>query len=472
MRARSVLGVFVLSQLGLSAAGAPARAEEGMRLEGIVDEGLHALVLRSRRRTDEHRVHVAAQVGGGGFVGPWAEGYRPIHVGLELGFGLHEAPNRTLAVASDTKLYYGVNQAQWADTRPLDLSGRHRLRGVWGWPAVERSSRAGHPFVDLELEGRFDHASRFDTTFLRKELGADAFRDAHVTGKLTPMVGVGKGAALGLSLSSTLGQLAWESRDQGFTEGSQTRLGARAALSFVPREREISRGSIDLGAVTVERTWVTPAPASPLAPVLGRKTVDRLEVRGFDAHLYGMVDRSVRLWLSASGGGALLHDREAARERFVLVGHLGAQIAGDLGRGDELRLGIYGGRTGFAMPDGSALAAKVRTEVVVEVTAGEGRFGLSGRSVVEHLEIDAGEKPLDLGLSMGNSTDLWVRLAGEGGRRRENRPRVVLGARGSVSSRCFASASPMSLDELCMEAGGYLRAVLDVAKEQLGRSSE
>lgn len=448
-----------------------ARAEEGMRFEGLVDEGLHALVLRSRARAVEHRVHVGAQLGAGGFAGPWAEGYRPIHAGLELGVGLHEAPNRTLAIASDTKLYYGVNQAQWADTRPLDLSGRHRLRGVWGWPGVTRSSRAGNPFVDLELEGRFEHASRFDTTFLRKELGVDAFRDGHLTGKIVPMVGVGKGAALGLSLSSTMGQLGWESRDHGFAEGTQTRLGARAALSFVPREREISRGSIDLGAVTVERTWITPPPASPRAPALGGRAVDRLEVRGFDAHLYGMVDRSVRLWLSASGGGALLNDRAASRERFMLVGHLGAQIAGDLGRGDELKLGLFGGRTAFAMPDGSALAAKVRTEAVVEVTAGEGRFGIAGKSVVEHLEIDAGKKPQDLGLSMGSSTDLWVRLAGRGGRKRQNDPLLLLGARGSVSNRCFGSVTPMSFEALCMEAGGYLRALLDVTNAGRERTS-
>jgi hypothetical protein len=372
-----------------------AAAQQPLQLQIFADQALHDLVLQPRREPKEPvRLELSGGAAGAVTLGAATAPARPLGLFAGFGLGLWGSPINLLALRSELSLAVPVSEQQ---TRPLgwqDLEGQHRLRAQVGLGGLDGDSlvKLGTG-VDTEVEASFTHSGRYGTSFLRRDVGNQPFRDANARLTLWPRVAMTSDMVLTMPVSAAVRNVhvGDESSASAGQEGGSGYEALRLAsgLWVKPFTDEMIHGWFQFFGLSWDSVRFTRPDAAPATRL---SDVNRLELKALDVDgVVGTASGDVALNLNGHIGGTWLWDAPAKAEVSAFTGSLAVGVYGlfnddiDHEHHDRMGAGVGFTREGGFLADGSALTLSWRLEAFLETSILHGRVGGSARVITEQL---------------------------------------------------------------------------------------
>lgn len=383
-----------------------AAAQERLILPTFSDEALHRLGAQVHAEPSAFDLELA-----GGLDAAMARGAvpavaRPFSLFAGVGFGVARGPvdllqiRTQLAVPLPIAIPGGTGQmGVW------DLDGAHRLRGRLGLGGLDGEKLRVKSFgLDLELEGALWQGGRFGTTYLRRDVGAHAFRDWNARATVAARFAVEREIALVLPFSSELRRVDVETGVSFQSQRLHSGFGVR------PSSLKIPHGWFEIVGVGWEKVTFQPAVGAARPALAG---VEHLDLRGLHADgLLFSPEKDIQVQLDLGLGGDWLWDPVSGKRMATFAGKAGGVIRGypdhhkrDDGEDNMLGFGVSAVADGGFLADGSTLTRRGRFEGFFEGVFAGGRTGGSVRGAAEKLTAVGGEKDRELGWRGAVSTE-------------------------------------------------------------------
>jgi hypothetical protein len=385
-------------------------AQERLILPTFSDEALHRLGAQVHAEPAAYELDLAGGLDAAMARGAVPEVARPFSAFGSLGFGIARGPVDLLQLR--TQLTVPLPIVIPGGTGPMsawDLDGAHRLRARLGLGGLESSGgaeqlRTKSFGLDLELEGALWQGGRFGTTYLRRDIGAHAFRDWNAKATVAPRLAVEREIALVLPATY---ELRRADVDTGASFQSQR---VHSGFGVRPSGPKFAHGWFEIVGVGWEKTFFQPALRAPRPALSG---VEHLDLRAF--HADGVLfspEKDIQVELDFGLGGDWLWDAASDKRLSTFSAKAGGALRGypdhhkrDDGEDNMLAMGVSAAADGGFLADGSTLTKRGRFEGFFEGVFAGGRTGGSLRGAAEKLTAVGGDKDKDLGWRGAVSTE-------------------------------------------------------------------